>query len=426
MLTKVEAGETILVKGPARLEVSSGRVEIFGKPLEKERPVVVRQGDSLPVEGKTSSKLSILAEENQVEKIVGSSIPPSWRDLAEEIDRLEKPRVIVVLGDVNTGKTALITYLANTALTRGSRVAIVDLDVGQHNIGPPTTIGMGVPRKSIITMGDVPVDAMAFVGATSPHRHLLRIIIGAKRLFERARTMGADSILVDTTGWIYGTDACEFKVAKVKMIDPSMIVAVQRRGELRPILSQLGRMKMPVRLLGVPTAVDKRTQGVRRFRRESSFGRYFSKSRSLVLSFSDLDFRFSVLGNGDPLSREIVATIERVLGTEVVYSERTRSDCLVVTSLSKIVNAQAVQAIRALLGVDDVTIISKGEERGLIVGLLNDEGDALGLGIVQRILYDREKIRILTPVREKFTQVCFGSIRLSETGIELEHVSFRM
>ena len=63
---------------------------------------------------------------------------------------------------------------------------------------------------------------------------------------------------------------------------------------------------------------------------------------------------------------------------------------------------------------------------GLGDRLLDEDGDTLGLGVVQQILYERRKIRILTSVRGKISQICFGSIRLSETGAELEHVSVRL
>ncbi|HID90942.1 TPA: hypothetical protein EYP44_03175 [Candidatus Bathyarchaeota archaeon] len=426
MQVAVRAGETVIVRGPARVEAQGGRVEVFGKPLEEGHVVIVRQGDSLPIEGKTESSLAVTAEEDHVSKIDGSTIPPSWNELSDEIARLDKPATIMVLGDVNTGKTALITYLGNVALTRGFRVAVIDLDVGQQNLGPPTTLGMGFLREPVIALAEVPVDVLSFVGNTSPHGRLLQIITGARRLLERARSSGADVILIDTTGWIYGRGAWEFKTAKINMIRPTMVVAIQRKGELEPILSPLRHTRLLIRRLNVPPNVDVRTQSVRRFRRESSFKRYLSGSRSLVLNFADVGFVSTTLGNGTYMSRDVLATIEKVFQTRVVYCERTPSNCLIVTSTPKSLNPEIVQAVNSLVGVEEVTITSKGEERGLLVGLLDEDGDTLGLGVVQQILYERRKIRILTSVRGKISQICFGSIRLSETGAELEHVSVRL
>ena len=91
--------------------------------------------------------------------------PPQWLALAGE---LLKGRIILVLGSVDTGKTTLVTYLANSLVKRGKRVAIVDADVGQSDIGPPTTIGLGLVESPIKKMREAKRLAMYFVGAISP------------------------------------------------------------------------------------------------------------------------------------------------------------------------------------------------------------------------------------------------------------------
>ena len=51
--------------------------------------------------------------------------------------------VTVVIGEVNSGKTTLVARLASALFARGRSVGVLDADVGQSEIGPPTTVGLG-------------------------------------------------------------------------------------------------------------------------------------------------------------------------------------------------------------------------------------------------------------------------------------------
>ena len=70
------------------------------------------------------------------------------------IDAAAGAAVVVVIGESDTGKTTLVTALANAAFARGFGVGIVDADLGQSEIGPPTTIGLGRVRGPLARMGD--------------------------------------------------------------------------------------------------------------------------------------------------------------------------------------------------------------------------------------------------------------------------------
>src|SRR5918999_822328 len=62
---------------------------------------------------------------------------------AQAIERALDVAVTMVIGEGDTGKTTLVTALANALVERGFRVAVLDADLGQSEIGPPTTIGLG-------------------------------------------------------------------------------------------------------------------------------------------------------------------------------------------------------------------------------------------------------------------------------------------
>ncbi|MGH7279683.1 MAG: Clp1/GlmU family protein, partial [Candidatus Rokuibacteriota bacterium] len=52
-------------------------------------------------------------------------------------------RVTLVVGESEAGKTSLVAALGNALIARGLSVAVVDADVGQSEIGPPATVGLG-------------------------------------------------------------------------------------------------------------------------------------------------------------------------------------------------------------------------------------------------------------------------------------------
>ena len=74
-------------------------------------------------------------------------------------------RVMLVIGETDTGKTHFTTYLASALLSRGDAVAVVDADLGQSDIGPPTTVGLGRVRLPVERLADAEVVGLYFVVA---------------------------------------------------------------------------------------------------------------------------------------------------------------------------------------------------------------------------------------------------------------------
>lgn len=179
---------------------------------------------------------------------------------------VERGGMTVTLGGMDTGKTTFCTMCAAVALRVGASVAILDADVGQSTIGPPTTIGL----KFLASEADLEPEALAradslyFVGSTSPQGHLLPMVVGAAKLAQEAREAGAHLILVDTTGLIGGTLGQVLKFHKLEILRPQWVVGFQRGEELEPILGAARRAlpaeveSLPVHPDVHPTSVDER------------------------------------------------------------------------------------------------------------------------------------------------------------------------
>ncbi len=121
----------------------------------------------------------------------------------------------MLLGAVDTGKTTLAFELARRLAARGRRVALVDSDVGQSHVGPPTTIGWAFISDSLPPEQSPQPESLYFVGSTSPARRILPVVVGTKKMVDAASDAGADVILVDTSGMVRGDLAWTLKYFKL-------------------------------------------------------------------------------------------------------------------------------------------------------------------------------------------------------------------
>src|SRR5207237_3766645 len=120
------------------------------------------------------------------------------------------------------------------------------------------------------------LDAMYFVGATSPQGQLLPLVVGAGRLLARARASGADLVVADTSGLVSGVYGQLLKYHKIELLQPDVVIGLQRGEELGPLLGIIQRF-FDAEVVAVPVAPEIRCVSVeeRARNREVAFARYF-------------------------------------------------------------------------------------------------------------------------------------------------------
>jgi polynucleotide 5'-hydroxyl-kinase GRC3/NOL9 len=188
------------------------------------------------------------------------------------LDAAARARVIVIVGAGDTGKTSLAAGLAGTLAGRGARVAVVDADVGQSEVGPPTTVGLGRVAGPLPRLRDAELLALEFIGDTSPVRHIGQTADATGRLVRRALADGFEHVIVDTGGLVQGALGLALKRAKIRAIDPDLVIVVQRRDESEPLAQALTVGARPVVLrVAASPAATRRTQTQRRAHRDSAF-----------------------------------------------------------------------------------------------------------------------------------------------------------
>lgn len=219
-------------------------------------------------------------------------IPPSWQSVFCE----PFEGVVLVVGGNDTGKSTLVRLLAEN-LVSSRRIALIDGDIGQTTAGPPTTQTLMIPGN-----GSKEMERYGwFVGGTSPAGHMLQTLVGLQRLVQQAKKRGAETIIVDTTGFIAPeAGGRALKWSKFDLLAPDMVIALQRKKELEPILlpwRKSGRFS----LIELPASekVRKRSSTRRKKLRRENFRRYFHDAESLALSLD----KVGVTGNR-PLQKE--------------------------------------------------------------------------------------------------------------------------
>ena len=370
---------------------------------------------------------------NSVEPIVEAAgsraeiqTPEAWQRLAKQI--ASDPGVVLLIGASDAGKTTLGTFLLKAWGQMRIRVAFVDGDIGQSTLGPPTTIGLALfppsggippppspqPEPETIT----PL-ALRFVGSTSPAGHFLPLLVGLKRLVEKACELDARIILVDTTGLVHGAGGRELKFQKIDLLSPRHLVALQRKGELESLLlPHRQRPGLLIHRLAVVEGVINRSRDGRRAYRERKFQEYFQNAHPLQVSLKEAWLHGFWFRGGRRLLTNELNFLAKSLNATVLYGE------LGPDSLDLLVSGGASGdffRVKAAFGVSDIRMTNLDDLRGLLLGLNNASNDTLALGILQELDLRRETLLCLTPLADpklpKLIQ--FGSLRIEPSGKEL-------
>lgn len=405
----VSSGEHIGVVGPGILSVKSGSLWYLGTNIMSGNEIIVPKGKMLVFRVISDSEINTNVKE--IKKIDKNPIPEEWTRVIDRIadERLEK---VMVLGAPDTGKSTFSLLASNLLVTRGRKVAVIDSDVGQSDVGPPCTVGMTILREQVIDFSECPLECSYFVGSNSPSKHLLQVVVGVRKCLDTSSMM-ADHSIIDTSGMVFGGVARALKIFKADVVEPDLIVALQRDNEIEHILSQL-----PYEIERIPVSeLCRRTSPEeRRFLRERSLIRYFEGCKEIEISLEDVKVSRCFLWSGKPISID-----ELEHDVEIVHAEKNEDMVLIIYRGR--IGREVLQYLKKRFE-DKVRLVNERKLSGLLLGLSGSRGDLLGLGILTRIDFKGQKMRIRTKVNpEEIEVVQFGSMRLDENGREIEKLS---
>ena len=276
-------------------------------------------------------------------------------DLLAALER-RQPRSILLLGASDTGKTTLIEQLL-TEWNAADSIAVVDCDVGQSHLGPPTTIGWGLVEPPFEGWHRAPVRGLAFTGVVSPEGNVETFLQATTRMVQAAR-QAAPRLLVDTTGLVSGELGKTLKTRKVKAIKPDLILAIQRNTELEELLAAIAHV--PIERLRASPACGRRTLAERAAYRDKQFARYFANS---VKQRLPLD-RLRLIGVGPDWSTGHVARSSAALLDRVVGLQHAAGEDLALGLIRELdAERNSVAVFTPLRDVSGVTTLAVGSVR---------------------------------------------------------------
>jgi len=313
-----------------------------------------------------------------------------WERIASCI--VQPQQIVLVIGAIDVGKSTFCRFLVEQAVSQGLTVGLVDADVGQSQVGPPTTIGLKVFSQKPNWL-NTEADDLYFVGSTSPERHLLQCTTGVRWMVDAALGAGTDFIVVDTSGYVEGMGAIALKQHKVELIRPSCLVCIRRSSELDPIVACFDAFHfIQIHLISPHQAVTSKTNEFRRKYRESCFNLYFSETVGEKLPFEQIRGQRTTFFIGRPAHAKELEVLSELAEDRVLYAESGHRRLALVTPhvLSNLSQARIRDRMRLTSLVAEVP--EYFERR--FVGLVSASGKLLSVGIIKAIDFQANHVKV--------------------------------
>jgi len=398
-------GEVLLVRGPAAVRAESKGSSVLGIRIEAGDKIVVKKNRVLPFEADESGSLiqvilGDIGESWITRDRVGMRI---WNILGESIFTSLKPgkNKLMIIGETDSGKSTLTSYLANKALMRGLRAAIIDGDIGQGDLVPPGCTGASVVRNRIYDLRDLRADILGFVGFTSPSFLSVRdlIIKRMKELISYLEEREYDLCIINTDGYV-ADGGMDYKVDMIRELKPDIIICFKEID--KELLERLKDFENPPVVVpadrpeGIVKSISQRSE-----RRLSQYFRFLKDGKDLSIDLKKL--RLSFMGNlYDHNLSDLELKDQGFSLPEAGFAKRADNKIIVFRS-----------NMEDLVEVFDRSIIfNQGSLSGMFAGL--GSGDYVaGFARIAR-LHPNQIITLNTNFKGKFDTLFLSTIRISQ------------
>jgi len=400
-MLRLEAGKRLRVVGPASVRVISGCLRIVGATYCRNEALVIPFHRSFVVKPVDIVEVDLALGEGASYEIVNDTeeVVDTWESIARRIAH-KKPRIVVVLGPVESGKTTFATMLANIFLEFKVLPAIIDSDIGQNDLAPPGFVALKIINKKILWLRELKADSVRLVGALTPTLWYAssKLVPAIMSLINKAFALGASVVIINTDGWVHGYNAIEFKETLIRFINPDAIVVMGDDKLCTKITSNFKSRE--VHCLPRPPRSRERSRDERIYLRRIAYRMWFVNSRRMCLDMSRID----------------------IIGSCVPYNVEQRNglismdydDMLAVYTLG-------AEPIRPAPEIGDESrecvVISAKDVSGIISSLLGKSGDEICPALVEQIDVTRRRICVKTPCdidEEQVRGIILGRIKLSE------------
>ncbi|MFB6290635.1 MAG: Clp1/GlmU family protein [Candidatus Bipolaricaulia bacterium] len=306
-------------------------------------------------------------------------------DLTRLKKEIQNSARIMVLGGMDTGKTTLIR-----ALNDNLEGLVLDGDLGQPEIGPPGLVSLGSYRSGM--------EDGYFVGSFTPRGNLVQVMTGIAKLLTR----DTKRVLLDTDGWIEGEAARVYKGELINLVDPDVLILLQREDELEKFSTYLtGGKIIPLKA----QEKEEKTRGERAASRIRKFKYYFSRSSRIKKDWEEVKIAGFLLGRGDKIS---TAKLTKLFRGKVLSGWKNKNALAVVSGA----RPKSRKELKKKLEVNRLENYSVERLEHRLVGLYR-EGDFVGEGTITDL--NSDGLEILAP-SEEFDLVKPGKEKVKPSG----------
>ncbi len=332
MIKNIQKGHTLLVKGPTRITLLEGKLEVLGKIISPEKEnsksnlsefdednvIIIPGANHYPLFALENSKLEIYTS-NEIENLTlieENSISSRWVEikdaLLEYIKNNENKTIKIMVLGISSGKTTIIKYLGNNFLKSGLKGCYLDSDLGQQICYLPTTLNIGTIKDSIISGEDIEPEKTFFIGATFPKGNYKFIVsIYCKNLIDDyiKNNKNTNFVLIDTDGWIRQEAGVIYKDFFIKTVDPDVLIVFHDDtiNELKDII-KTAKLRKDRKIYLIKEGNKyfyEKDKEERRFLRQSQFAKILEKYRKITIPLDENEIEF-VKSDYDPESNEII------------------------------------------------------------------------------------------------------------------------
>ncbi len=407
-------GKIFLFKGPISFKLLKGTIEAVGSIITTASGIQhIPLGKSIPVEALINSEIKITSKNiNNIHEMKSRTIPKTWDNLIHKIIK-NKLKKLIVLGEMDTGKSFFITYMANKLIQLKKRVGIIDSDLGQSDIGPPGTIGYTKLEKPIMFLNNAKLADLEFVGSHSPGMHMLTTIINFNRIIKKS-IQDCDITLVNTSGWILGDGGRLVSKAKMSLLNPDIIVLMQREDECEHLVKTIYPSSKIVKL-HVSKKASETSKSDREQLRNFSSQNYFNNSKLISLSFDQIETENCFFNTGKQIKN-----INKYIDQPIIFAEKypIYEGCLIVSE--KKLSNNSLNVLKKN-GYFNIRNLSPDFANGALISLRNKNYKVVDLGIISNMNFNKKQINIVTPFKGDKNQIKiiqFGALKYKNDGTE--------
>ncbi len=198
---------------------------------------------------------------------------------------------IIFIGDIDTGKTTLLREIARKFILYSSiPVSLIDCDVGQSFIGPPTTISFIRVKNYVYQFFPFP-ERFYFTGIISPTSNIISFLTGIEKISYFCNRENFGKILIDTTGYIKDKIAKEIKIAKIEIFSPDLVLLLEKNNELSFMRDFLKYSNIRFLTIKIPEKFPFKTLTERSENREKRFKKYFLNTEKIKININNISIK---------------------------------------------------------------------------------------------------------------------------------------